>query len=154
MRDFTTEEEEQIRKGQLTVDEAIERIMSESNVSNASQNGSEDVDESSAVISEYTVKLYSLKAQYLGEIGNLIENAKAEYKNGANTGSLMSEYLGQVASLEKEADSQVSSLLSELQGKLEALGADTSIISTMQSSYENEKTLKKAYYLSLINKKM
>ena len=33
------------------------------------------------------------------------------------------------------------------------MGADTSICDTMKSSYEKEKRLKKAYYLSLYNEK-
>lgn len=159
LRDFTFEEEEQIRKGQLTVEEAVERIMSESNVSGGSQEeqagegqGSQ-VETSADIVSEYTVKLYSLKAQYLGEIGNLIDQAKDDYKNGSGAKALMSKYLGQASSLEKEADTSVDTLLSELKGKLEAVGADTGIIDTMKSSYQNEKTLKKSYYLSLFNKK-
>ncbi len=172
LRDFTFEEEEAIRKGDLTVDEAMANIMAESNVS-AQQQGSQvsaeasDASQSkassggaqssqaqaSAIVSEYTVKLYSLKANYLGQIGNLIDQAKADHKNGMGTGALMSKYLGRAASLENEADSQVDSLLSEMRGKLNAVGADTSIVSTMKSSYENEKALKKSYYMSLFNKK-
>lgn len=65
----------------------------------------------------------------------------------------MSKYLKTAATLESEADSKVESLLSELKSKLVSLGADTSIISTMRDSYENEKRLKKSYYLSLFNEK-
>ena len=163
LRDFTFEEEEAIRKGQLTVEEAVEKILSQrgnqqstGGESSSQSTGSENVsstDDSSAIVSEYTIKLYSLKAEYLGQIGNLIDQAKADNKNGMSAGTLMSTYLGKAASLESEADSQVEALLSELKGKLEDVGADTSIISTMRSSYENEKTLKKSYYLSLFNKK-
>lgn len=65
----------------------------------------------------------------------------------------MSKYLKSAATLESQADSEVDALLAELKSKLEAIGADTSIISTMRDSYENEKTLKKSYYLSLFNEK-
>lgn len=163
LRDFTFEEEEAIRKGQLTVEEAVEKILSESinKQTSVEESGSQNMgkeknvssDDSTSIVSEYTVKLYSLKAEYLGQIGNLIDQAKTDYKNGMSAGSLMSKYLGRAASLEKEADSEVEALLSELKGKLEAVGADTSIINTMRNSYENEKTLKKSYYLSLFNKK-
>lgn len=161
LRDFTLEEEEAIRKGELTVEEAIERILSESGSTQStgdSTSSQSDGDENSsatdasAIVSEYTVKLYGLKAVYLGQIGNLIDQAKADYKNGTSAGTLMSTYLGKAASLESEADSEVEALLSELKGELEAIGGDTSIISTMRSSYESEKKLKKSYYLSLFNK--
>ena len=167
LRDFTFEEEEAIRKGQMTVDDAVSKILSESNVSTdnsqnsalASSNTSGNSDmqnkksDSSSIISDYAVKLYTLKAKYLGEIGNLIDQAKADIKNGASAKDLMSTYLSKAASLENEADSKVDGLLSELRSKLEALGADTSVVDTMKSSYESEKTLKKSYYISLYNNK-
>lgn len=168
LRDFTFEEEEAIRKGQMTVDEAVSKILSESNVeaSDNQNNGSSTSDknngstgtqsknsDSSAIISDYAVKLYTLKATYLGEIGNLIDQAKTDLKNGSGAKELMSNYLSKAASLESEADSKVDALLSELKGKLEAIGADTSVVDTMKSSYESEKTLKKSYYISLYNKK-
>ncbi|MDO4301442.1 MAG: hypothetical protein Q4D26_08660 [Clostridia bacterium] len=166
LRDFTLEEEEAIRKGTLTVEEAVKRIMSESNISGAeqgsgvlqenegqNQNENENEQSSTAIVSDYTIKLYSLKAAYLGQIGNLIDQAKADFKNGASGSTLMSKYLSKAASLESEADSKVDTLLNELTGKLENIGADTSIVATMRDSYENEKSLKKSYYLSLFNKK-
>ncbi len=158
------EEEEAIRKGELTVEEAIERILSESGSTQSTgdstgsqsdestESESSSTTDASAIVSEYTVKLYGLKAVYLGQIGNLIDQAKADYKNGTSASTLMSTYLGKAASLESEADSEVEALLSELKGELEAIDGDTSIISTMRSSYENEKKLKKSYYLSLFNK--
>lgn len=161
LRDFTIEEEEDIRKGKLSVEEAVEKILSESNIGQTDKTddvqGQESqkktANSSSEIVSDYTVKLYSLKASYLGQIGNLIDEAKADYKGGASASELMSNYLGRAASLEKEADSQVDSLLSELKAKLNEIGADTGIVNTMKSSYENEKSLKKSYYLSLFNKK-
>lgn len=161
LRDFTIEEEEDIRKGKLSVEEAVEKILSESNIVQTDKTddvqGQESqkktANSSSEIVSDYTVKLYSLKASYLGQIGNLIDEAKADYKGGASASELMSNYLGRAASLEKEADSQVDSILSELKAKLNEIGADTGIVNTMKSSYENEKSLKKSYYLSLFNKK-
>lgn len=179
LRDFTQEEEEAIRKGELSVEEAVERIVSASNLNSAtgeqansvgdsnsgnaeannssnsgsSSTGSTATSNSSDIVSEYTVKLYSLKATYLGQIGNLIDQAKADYKSGISAKSIMSKYIGQAASLESEADSKVDALLNELKGKLNAIGADTSIINTMKSSYDSEKALKKSYYISLFTNK-
>lgn len=146
----------------MSVEQAVEKILSESNIVKSektddvqgekTQKNTVDTD-SSEIVSDYTVKLYSLKATYLGQIGNLIDEAKADYKSGASASELMSKYLSNAASLEKEADSQVDSLLNELKSKLNEIGADTGIVNTMKSSYENEKALKKSYYLSLFNKK-
>ncbi len=184
LRDFTFEEEEQIRKGQLSVDDAIARIMEESDVAsnvaasdgNSSNQGNNNKTDNAAdnnktvnnnaggastgsknqekaILTEYTQRLYALKATYLGQLGNLIDQAKADHANGAGGKELMSKYLGQAASLESQADSQVNALLSELTQKLNSIGADTSIVNTMRSAYENEKSLKKSYYLSLYNNK-
>ena len=191
LRDFTFEEEEQIRKGQLSVEDAMARIMEESGVadnssaasdgnpSNQGNNITEDnkddnasakssqpskgadgsadsstaADEEKVILTEYAQRLYSLKATYLGRIGNLIDQAKADHNNGMGKKELISKYLGTAASLESEADSQVNALLSELTQKLNSIGADTSIVNTMRSAYENEKSLKKSYYLSLYNNK-
>ena len=66
---------------------------------------------------------------------------------------LASQYMGELASLESQADSAVDAEISQLREKLTAMGADTSICDTMKSSYEKEKRLKKAYYLVFIMKK-
>ena len=189
IRDFTPQEEEDIRKGKITADEAIAKIIEESGASKEIQsssnsdsqassnvvsgnessqtsqtksdttsankgsdvnNGEETV---SSVVGQYTVSLYKLKANYLGQIGNVIDEAKAAHKNGASASSLASQYMGELASLESQADSAVDAEISQLREKLTAMGADTSICDTMKSSYEKEKRLKKAYYLSLYNEK-
>lgn len=161
LRDFTFEEEEAIRKGQITVEEAVQKIIAESVAEGGTvpksvspQGSATTVSNPTAeIVSEYTIKLYSLKAVYLGKIGNVIDNAKADYKAGMRPKELMSKYLSAAANLESEADSKVDSLLAELTNELNSVGADTSIVKTMKSSYENEKSLKKSYYMSLFNKK-
>ncbi len=173
LRDFTFEEEEQIRRGEITYEEALEKIMKESgitdslsvvsdgnssNQSGASSNSpvpnvTANSDTAKDIVAEYAVKLYGLKAYYLGQLGNLADMAKADYKSSGSLKQIASDYLGKAASLESEADSAVDSLLSELKGKLENLDADTSVVDTMKSAYEDEKVLKKSYYLSLYQNK-
>lgn len=182
IRDFTPEEEEDIRKGKITADEAVAKIIEESgaaenssvassgNQTNSSGNNSgkangsvstenknsaekTSTDSVSSLVSTYTIELYKLKANYLGQIGNVIDEARAAHKSGVSASSLVSQYMGRLGSLEGEADSRVNAKISELRSKLTELGADTSICDTMKSSYEKEKRLKKAYYLSLYNEK-
>lgn len=173
LRDFTFEEEEQIRRGEITYEEALKKIVEESGMadkitvvpgdnssnqeSGASQSNQVSIQSSGTtaqdVVSEYAVKLYGLKAYYLGQLGNLVDQAKAEYKSGASLGSLATKYFGKAASLEGEADNAVDSILNELKSKLVSMNADTSVISSMKSAYNNEKTLKKSYYLSLYQNK-
>lgn len=177
LRDFTFEEEEQIRKGQITYEEALNKIMKESGVAdkltvasggnsvnqelkNSSANninGVPDIrannNDAQSIVSEYAVKLYGLKAYYLGQIGNLADAAKAEYKSTKSLTGVAQNYLGQAATLEEQADSAVDSLLTELENKLKDVNADTSVVNTMKDAYVNEKNLKKSYYLSLYQNK-
>lgn len=195
LKDFSFEEEEKIRKGQITYEQALSKMMEESGLSDklsvetndnstnisAAQNGSQsdsnsqykgesqsnngstsgpvvpnikaNSDDPDAIVSEYAIKLYALKAYYLGQIGDLAEEAKADYKVNKNLKSIASQYLGRAANLENEADAAVDGLLSELEQKLNSIGADSSVCETMKSAYVNEKNLKKSYYLSLYQKK-
>jgi hypothetical protein len=105
------------------------------------------------IVSEYTVKMYKLKATYLGQIGNLVDEAKQDKKNGASLSDLASKYLSRVATLESTADAEVDSVLDELSAKLKSLDASTRIVDTMRTSYQKEKSLKKSYYLSLYESK-
>lgn len=185
LRDFTFEEEEQIRKGVLTYDEALNRILEESGVADVLTVGSDDNSSNSvdgnqignntsdsdigstvvipnikannneprAIVAEYTLKLSGLKAQYLGQIGGLVDQAKADYKQTRNVKQIATKYIGKATSLEKQADSAVDGLLEELKSKLQAVNADISVVDKMKSAYEEEKTLKKSYYLSLYENK-
>ena len=51
-------------------------------------------------------------------------------------------------SLMSQCDGRVATLLGELESELRAAGGDLSIITTIKNAYENEKNLKKAYYMS------
>ncbi len=175
LRDFTFEEEEQIRRGEITYEEALKKIMEESGVTdkltaasddnstnlsnensssiNAVTNIKANSNSAQDIVAEYAVKLYGLKAYYLGQIGNLVDSAKADYKAKGSVKQIARDYLGRAASLESEADTAVYALLDELDGKLKSLNADTSVVETMKNAYENEKVLKKSYYLSLYQSK-
>ena len=51
----------------------------------------------------------------------------------------------------ENSDAQVAAILNELKTQLQAANADTSIIGKIREAYENEKTLKKAYYMKLLS---
>ena len=162
VRDFTAEEEKQIMKGELSVDDAVANLNREyqsiREQYNIKSTGNSETDRQvDNLIGDKVIELYSLKAYYLGQLGQLESKVKSEYaafpdskKNMSGKKELAGKYIGQANSLLNQCDSRVSALLSELQSSLKSLGADTSIIKTIQSAYENEKALKKAYYLKLL----
>ncbi len=169
-RDFTVEEEEMIRKGELTVEEAMQNIMSEStdNTQNAAaeRSGSGNNNEravsgaesssaaptADSIVANYVTQVYSLKAYYIGQLGALESEMRSVYVNSGRDKSMIpsivSGYLPQVASLEDECDSKIASLVGNLRSELSAINADTSIADKIYDAYINEKALRKSYYLS------
>lgn len=165
--DFTAEEEKKIMTGEMTVEEAVSRLneryeeatkknelgSNPGNVSNA------DSKEAEKLISEKIVELYSLKAYYLGQLGQMEAAVKRDYialpeskKTLVGKTELVEKYMGVATSLLNQCDAKVNDLLKELEKEIKAVGGDTSIIKTIHASYENEKAVKKAYYLKLLNK--
>ena len=105
---------------------------------------------------KYIAKLYVLKSQFTGELGKIEGQITSEYvalpkeeRTPAARKSIAGKYLKTVASLESQCDKDVESLLSDLRTELEAQGKDTSIIETLRKAYNEEKSLKKAYYLDV-----
>lgn len=154
--DFTAEEEKQIIKGELTVDEALaglnEKYENSKKVTTAPNNPA-----ANKLIGEKTVELYSLKAYYLGQLGQMEKTVKSEYaalplekKNLVGKKDIVNRHMSTALGLMNQCDAKVEEILAELKAGLESLNADTSIIKTIRKAYENEKNLKKAYYLSLL----
>ncbi len=161
--DFTAEEEKQIIKGDLSYEEAVKNMneryenqkeqVNSGNVTTPSTNNPE-VDK---LIGDKVVELYSLKAYYLGQLGQIEASVKRDYsqlpkekKNLVGKKSLVDKYMGTALGLMDKCDAQVAVILKELEAGLKKLNADTSIVKTIKQSYENEKNLKKAYYISLL----
>ena len=76
----------------------------------------------------------------------------AEKKNLVGKKELISKHMSIALSLMNQCDAKVAKLVNELETELKKLGGDTSIIKTIKDAYENEKALKKAQYLKLMNK--
>ncbi len=162
VRDFTFEEEEQIRKGILTPEEALERISNGvKDAETASAAPFDPVTKSASVspaegdISGYISQLYLLKAQYIGKLGDLDRRGRAEYdaleKSGKTSKAkqaLAAKYIGEASRLEAECDAKVEILIADIQRALSKNGESANIIKNIRSAYAEEKILKKSYYLS------
>ena len=186
-RNFTAEEEAMIASGEMTIEEATELILSESEgkVPTEEKAPNEDAEEGgkkpeetddtkalgkdekeskenkkaaeSEIIRRYTAKFYSLKAYYMGQLSGLEASAKSEYasltkeqKKSLSKTAFAGKYISYASALQGECDAQVEALLSQMKSELDAVGGDSSIISTIRQTYNGEKAAKKAYYLSLI----
>lgn len=156
--DFTAEEESKIIKGEISAEDAVkilEKKYEDTKKENASaQNKRETVDK---LIGDKAIELYSLKAYYLGKLGQIEAKVKKEYiampkekKNLVGKQELVAKYIGTATSLLNQCDNEVNKLLKELESELKALKEDTSVVKTIRDAYEKEKALKKAYYLKLL----
>ena len=168
VRDFTEEEEKKITSGELSVEEATEIIRSEFNESVSGESGNPGQDkkkdpianekkEIDGFIAENIIQLYSYKAYYLGQLGQIEKSAKADYlalspkdRNLVSKQSIVDKYIGVANALLIECDTRVHSIMKNLEKKLLEENMDTAIVNKINSSYEEEKALKKAYYMSLL----
>ncbi|MBQ2890759.1 MAG: hypothetical protein IJE44_03830 [Clostridia bacterium] len=163
VRDFTEEEEKKITSGELTVEEATEIIKQEFENSVAKPEGEtpkeKDKQEIDAFIAENIIQLYSYKAYYLGQLGQIEKAALADYRalpkkdrTLVSKQSIIDKYIGTANALLIECDGKVNGIIKKLEKKLVENKMDTSIVKQISKSYEEEKALKKAYYISLLKK--
>ncbi len=101
-------------------------------------------------------KLYVLKSRFTGELGSLEKTITETYEAlpkeeqvPASRKSIAGQYIKQVSRMELDCDAQVDAALAELRETLTAQGKDTAVVETLRQAYENEKSLKKAYYLDV-----
>jgi len=167
VRQLTDDERDAIKSGELESSEALKRILEtqESTVSSETSNYSDgnDVATISGSGVDYNVELarlvgqvYVLEATYSGSLENLVSSAIAEYKalpadqrTKANKWNIGVKYLSTAASMEASCDSQMATILSQIESVLLASGGDMKLLGQIKSAYANEKILKKEYYLSL-----
>lgn len=162
--DFSAEEEKKLIKGEITVEQAVENLNKryekkkneKASTGQSSNINAEKIDE---LIGDKVIELYSLKAYYLGQLGQMEATVKSEYsampaekKNLVGKKELISKHMSIALGLMNQCDAKVVKLVTELETELKKLGGDTSIIKTIKDAYENEKALKKAQYLKLMNK--
>ncbi len=171
--DFSAEEEEKIISGEWSMEDvddilAQRKAEMENALKNEGNSGTKpsgnspssnpNAEKIEAAISEKVLELYSLKAYYLGQLGQIEASVKKDYmllpkekQNLIGKKELVNQYIGVATGLLNQCDKQVFELLDSLEKQLKNLGGDTSIIGKIKSAYEDEKSLKKAYYIQLMN---
>ncbi len=162
VRDFTEEEEQKIISGELSVEEATEIIKQDFKESVKDKNEEQSDSKKNEIdefIADNIIQLYSYKAYYLGQLGQIEKAAIADYKalpakdrNLVSKQAIVDKYIGMANALLVECDGKVHKIMSTLEKKLKENKMDLSIINKINNSYEEEKALKKAYYMSLLKK--
>lgn len=102
-------------------------------------------------------EIYALRSSFVGQLDGLLQQAKAEYsalspeQREKQKSSLASKYMGLAGGLESSCDGQMEAILSRIQKHLKETGGDTSLVKEIRKVYENEKALKKSYYMSMMS---
>jgi len=172
--DFTAEEEKKIIKGEISLEEAeviikekYENKKNELEGNGESKNNQEINHEGSSesnigdvdlIVGDYIVQLYSIKAYYLGQLGQLEAQVKRDYKNLPKEQkniigkkAIVDRYMGVALGYMDSCDAKVEELLGGMESELKAHNGDTSIIGTIREAYHNEKEMKKEYYFALLS---
>ena len=149
------EQKKELESGALTEQDAVDIVLGRKDGKKQTP-GSAQKDETDEKIAEQIAKMYVLKAQYTSALEGLRSSIIAEYKalpkeqhTAASKEALGKKALGMAASLESSCDANVNAIISELKSILSAAGRDMSLVSSVQAAYNNEKKLKKAYYINM-----
>ena len=105
-------------------------------------------------------KVYALRAQYLKALDDLQAEATAAYKAMPKSqrtkkaiASFVSTYISKATNLEKTCDGQMDDLVSELTRLQKKYGQSMDLVDSVKYTYANEKSLKKAWYMSELQKR-
>ena len=112
------------------------------------------LDEIQSEIAKYILRLYELKGEYLGKAEALIQTARDEFHslpkdqwNVDNRTKIITKYSKDAYSALTQCDNEVDKICNDLEKYLKDNNADTSIVNEIKKAYEEEKMLKKAYYI-------
>ena len=125
----------------------------------AASTGTEDASPESApedtVLAGLVAEAYVLRAQFTGRLEGLKSSAAAEFKalgkdeqTQEKKMEIGMKYMDRAGKMEGECDGKMDNLVARIEKQLRRTGGDTSIINDIKAYYAEEKSVKKAYYLS------
>lgn len=117
----------------------------------ASQSGDNATQEAEAELRQLVATMYVLQTTYEGKLEAIVQEAIDEYTAGEHTSEnrtkiVYSKY-DALTKLEKECDQKVADIVARMRELLKATGQSESLADEVQKTYEEEKSLKKAYYI-------
>lgn len=169
----TEEEREALRDGSLSQEELIGRLTGESAAGSSdsapetaapeeqpAEQAPAEPPEYQKQLSALIAQVYVLREEYLAALENMETSAKADYKalsdsqrTAGKLASLVSDYLGRATRLEKECDGKMDAIIAQMETLIQANNGDMSLTDTVFNTYVNEKSLKKAWYMSRLQEK-
>ena len=154
---FSQEEIEQLADGSLAPEEAARRLLdgggaepSGTPAPDASPTPTPTLSTGGDTAAEIAT-MYVLRSTYVGKLEAIVQSAIDEYTAGEHTSERRTQVvygkLEELTALEKECDQKVAAVVARLRELLKAIGQDDSLAKEVEATYEEEKSLKKAYYL-------
>ena len=105
-------------------------------------------------------RVYALRDEYVGALEAMERDAAEAYRNlpasqrtAKGKIEFASQYITRATELEKECDAKMDQLVAELKALLKKYGQSQDLVDTVIYTYANEKSLKKAWYLSELEKR-
>lgn len=155
---FSAEEMAQLADGTMTAQEAAQKLLDPETAQQpdvAPEAPAESVSPEQE-IKELVATMYVLQATYLGKLDAVVQSAIDEYLAGEQTSEnrtrVVYSKIGELTAMEKTCDSEVAEVVSRLRELLKATGQEDTLASQIESAYQDEKSLKKAYYLNAFRK--
>lgn len=106
-------------------------------------------------VNDIIARVYVLREEYLIALEKMEEDAKTLYRSlpsekrtAAKLAPVVSDYLDQAADLEAECDAKMDTIVTELESLQRKSGKTLDLVKTVKYTYANEKSLKKAWYMS------
>ena len=169
----TEEEREALRDGSLSQEELIGRLTGESAAGSSdsapetaapeeqpAEQAPAEPPEYQKQLSALIAQVYVLREEYLAALENMEVSAKADYRalsdsqrTAGKLASLVSDYIGRATRLEKECDGKMDAIIAQMETLIQANNGDMSLTDTVFNTYVNEKSLKKAWYMSRLQEK-
>jgi len=113
-----------------------------------------------AKVSAIVAEVYVLREKYTIELDNMYAEAKATYKamsekerTKSNLVKVAKGYISRASALENACDDQMDAIVAEMTKLISENNGDMSLVDTVVYTYASEKSLKKAWYMSELEKR-
>lgn len=111
-------------------------------------------------LSALIAEVYVLREEYTISLENMESTAKADYRaipadkrTKTALAGLVSTYLSRGSALEKECDRKMDAIVAELETLIQENRGDMTLVDLVVNTYADEKSLKKAWYMSKLEKR-
>lgn len=111
-------------------------------------------------LSALVAKVLVLREQYTMALETMYDEAREEYhalpedqRSKSDLMALARSYISRASDLEKECDGQMDEIVSAMEALIQENGGDMGLVDTVVYTYANEKSLKKSWYLSELERR-